>query len=77
MRKLLAITAILLLTGCATVNHEMTRADGTTIKTSATTVFKTFDAVKADDLNGTLAVKGSQVDAETLQAALQVIGNLK
>ena len=77
MKKLLAITAILLLAGCATVNHEMTRPDGTTIKTSATTVFKTFDAVKADDLNGTLAVKGSQVDAETLQAIIKIIGGVK
>mgnify|MGYP000908523729 FL=1 len=77
MRKLLVLWAILLLTGCATVNHEMTRADGTTIKTSATTVFKTFDAVRADDLNGTLAVKGSQVDAETLQAIIKILGGVK
>ena len=77
MKKLLVLGAILLLAGCATVNHEMTRADGTTIKTSATTVFKTFDAVKADDLNGTLAVKGSQVDAETLLAIIKILGGVK
>ena len=73
MKKLLAILAALILSGCAASNVAITLPDGTKKEANSMAIWTDFKSVKGDFLKETFDVKGMEgnLDLQTLLTILQ------